>query len=236
MMMKIVSCRGDDRVKDEIIFKDLKIDFQKLLKLGFVKENDYYKYETNIMDNQFTLVIKIDMNNVVNSDVIEIATNEKFMLYYVISSTGEFVGKIREEYNNIIEKIKNTCCTKNIFKSEYANLIIKYIRKKYNDELEYLWEKFPNNAIWRNQENKKWYGALLVAQKVKIGIEEEGSIEIIDLLLEPKRIEKIVDNKKYFAGYHMNKKHWITIKLDGSVDINEIYELIDNSYKLSKNK
>ncbi len=39
-----------------------------------------------------------------------------------------------------------------------------------------------------------------------------------------------------FAGYHMNKKHWITIKLDGSVNINEIYELIDNSYNLSKNK
>ncbi len=223
-------------MKDELIFKDLKIDFQKLLKLGFVKENDYYKYETNIMDNQFTLIIKIDMNNVVTSDVIEIATNEKFILYYVISSTGEFVGKIREEYNNTIEKVKNTCCTKNIFKSEYANLIIEYIRKKYDDELEYLWEKFPNNAIWRNKENKKWYSALLVVEKVKIGIEEEGTIEIIDLLLEPERIEKIVDSKKYFAGYHMNKKHWITIKLDGSVDINEIYKFIDNSYKLSIKK
>lgn len=168
-------------MKDEVLFKDLKIDFKKLLKLGFVKENDYYKYETNIIDNQFTLIIKIDMNNVVNSDVIEISTNEKLMLYYIISSTGEFVRKIREKYNNIIEKVKNTCCTKNIFKSEYANLIIEYIRKKYNDELEYLWEKFPNNAIWRNKENKKWYGALLVVKKAKIGIEEEGNIEIIDL-------------------------------------------------------
>lgn len=223
-------------MKDKIIFKDLTINHQKLLQLGFVKENNYYKYETDIMDNQFTLIIKIDMNNAVTSDVIEIETNEKFMLYYVISSTGEFVGKIREEYNNIIEKVKNTCCFKNIFKSEYAHLIIEYIRKKYNDELEYLWEKFPNNAIWRNKDNNKWYGALLVVQKTKIGIEEEGTIEIIDLLLETEKIEKIVDNKKYFLGYHMNKKHWITLKLDGSVKISEIYELIDNSYKLSKNK
>ncbi len=87
-----------------------------------------------------------------------------------------------------------------------------------------------------NKDNNKWYGALLIAQKSKIGIEEEGSIEIIDLLLEPEKIEKIVDNYRYFAGYHMNKKHWITIKLDGSVNINEIYELIDNSYNLSINK
>ncbi|MDD3303882.1 MAG: MmcQ/YjbR family DNA-binding protein [Clostridia bacterium] len=223
-------------MEDEIIFKDLKIDFQKLLQLGFIKENDYYKYETKIMDNQFSLVIKIDMNNVVCSDVIELSTNEKFMLYYVISATGEFIGKIRAEYNDIIEKVKNTCCSKNIFKSEYANLIIEYIRQKYNDELEYLWDKFPNNAIWRNKDNNKWYGALLIVQKSKIRIEEEGSIEIIDLLLEQEKIEKIVDNKRYFAGYHMNKKHWITIKLDGSVNINEIYEFIDNSYNLSKGK
>ena len=57
------------------------------------------------------------MNNVISSDVIELSTGEKFMLYYVTSATGEFVGKIREEYNNIIEKVKNNCCSKNIFKS-----------------------------------------------------------------------------------------------------------------------
>ena len=223
-------------MEDKVILKDLKIDVQKLLQLGFVKESNYYKYETKIINNQFSLIIKIDMNNVISSDVIELSTREKFMLYYVTSSTGEFVGKIREEYNKIIEKVKNNCCSKNIFKSEYANLIIEYIRQKYNDELEYLWDKFPNNAIWRNKDNNKWYGALLIAQKSKIGIEEEGSIKIIDLLLEPEKIEKIVDNDRYFAGYHMNKKHWITIKLDGSVNINEIYEFIDNSYNLSKNK
>lgn len=223
-------------MEDNIVLKDLKIDFQKLLELGFIKEDDYYKYETEIMNNQFILIIKIDMNNVVSSDVIELSTNEKFMLYYVISSTGEFVGKIREEYNKVIKKVKDICCTKNIFKSKYADLIIEYVKQKYNDDLEYLWEKFPNNAIWRNKYNNKWYGALLVTKKLKIGIEEEGTIEIIDLLLETERIEKIVDNKKYFAGYHMNKKHWITIKLDGSVDISEIYEFIDNSYRLSISK
>lgn len=223
-------------MEDKIIFKDLKIDFQKLLKLGFVKEKDCYKYETKIMANQFSLIVKIDINNMVSSDVIELSTNESFIPYHVSSNTGEFVGKMREEYNNIIEKVKSTCCSKNVFKSEYASLVIEYIKQKYHDELEYLWEKFPNNAIWRNKDNNKWYGALLVVPKAKIGIEEEGSIEIIDLLLEPEKIENIVDNKKYFAAYHMNKKHWITIKLDGSVDINEIYELIDNSYHLSKGK
>jgi predicted DNA-binding protein (MmcQ/YjbR family) len=41
-------------------------------------------------------------------------------------------------------------------------------------------------------------------------------------------------------GYHMNKKHWNTVTLDGSVPENEIRRMIDNSYflvvkKLPKN-
>lgn len=223
-------------MEDNITLKGLKLDFQKLVELGFVKGRDYYKYENKIINNQFLLIIKISEDNSITSDIIEITTNEKFMPYYIRGTSGDFTGKIREEYNNIIEKLKNNCCYEDIFKSEYAKLIIKYIKEKYNDELEYLWEKFPNNAIWRNKENNKWYGALLTVQKSKIGVKEEGSIEIIDLLLEQDKIEKLVDNEKIFTGYHMNKKHWITIKLDGSVNIKKIYKLIDNSYNLSTNK
>ena len=31
----------------------------------------------------------------------------------------------------------------------------------------------------------------------------------------------------------MNKENWITIKLDGSVKTEKIFELIDNSYNIS---
>lgn len=34
----------------------------------------------------------------------------------------------------------------------------------------------------------------------------------------------------------MNKNSWITIKLDDSVEIERIFELIDNSYNLSLEK
>jgi len=122
-------------MEDKIIFKNLKIDFKKLQQLGFVKENDYYIYETKIMDNQFSLIIKIDKNNIVRSDVVDLSENEKLTLYYIAGSKGKFIGRIREEYDNIIEKIKITCCSKYIFKSQYANLIIEYIKQKYNDDL-----------------------------------------------------------------------------------------------------
>ena len=33
-------------------------------------------------------------------------------------------------------------------------------------------------------------------------------------------------------GYHMNKKHWNTVVVDGSLSDTELYELIDHSYHL----
>ncbi len=36
-------------------------------------------------------------------------------------------------------------------------------------------------------------------------------------------------------GYHMNKKHWNTITLNGEVPEPEIYDLIDHSYRLVVN-
>ncbi|BCJ37950.1 DNA-binding protein [Actinocatenispora thailandica] len=34
------------------------------------------------------------------------------------------------------------------------------------------------------------------------------------------------------AGYHLNKRHWNTVLLDGSVPDDEVLELIDHSYDL----
>jgi predicted DNA-binding protein (MmcQ/YjbR family) len=32
-------------------------------------------------------------------------------------------------------------------------------------------------------------------------------------------------------GYHLNKKHWNTVKADGSIPIGEIRDMIDHSYE-----
>ena len=38
--------------------------------------------------------------------------------------------------------------------------------------------------------------------------------------------------KAVTPGYHMNKKHWNTITLDGSIHDDEIFAMIDDSYNL----
>jgi predicted DNA-binding protein (MmcQ/YjbR family) len=55
----------------------------------------------------------------------------------------------------------------------------------------------------------------------------------ISLKTDP--VDAVILRKQYKAitpGYHMNKKHWNTITLDGSVPDDEIRLMIDESYDL----
>jgi len=43
--------------------------------------------------------------------------------------------------------------------------------------------------------------------------------------------------ERYYSvvpGYHMNKKHWNTVMLDGSIPDSEVFEWIDHSYDIVK--
>ena len=200
----------------EYLLKKKKINYNKLIKYGFKKENEKYTYKKNILDNEFRIYISID-NDKKYSKLIEVAFNDEYALVDVEEAVGEFVGKVKEEYDRIIFDIIDKCSEKEVFKSKQTKDIIEYVRKKYNDELEFLWEKFDDNAIWRNKENDKWYGLVLTIKKEKLGIKSDKVIEILDLRYQKDDIEKIVDNKNVFPGYHMNKKSWITVKLDNSI-------------------
>lgn len=55
----------------------------------------------------------------------------------------------------------------------------------------------------------------------------------INLKCDPERAEDLRDRHSAIVpGFHMNKKHWNTLYLDGSLPANLIRELIDHSYDL----
>ena len=125
-----------------------------------------------------------------------------------------------------------------VFDSPQAQEVIAYVRKKYGDELEFLWQKFPKNAIWRNKDNQKWYAALLAIPRNKLaGQTSEEKVEIIDIRFQKNEaLEFAESNDNVFPGYHMNKNNWITIILDRSMATEQIVELLDQSYRISLKK
>ena len=161
-------------------FENREINYSKLLEYGFIKNKNSYIYEEDICNKHFKVVMEISEDKQ-TSKVVDTITNEEYILADVQYSSGDFVGKVKDEYNLVINEVINKCTESNIFKSAQAKEIIKYIKEKYHDDLEFLWAKFPNDAIWRNKQNRKWYGLILTIDENKLGIKGNKKVEIIDL-------------------------------------------------------
>lgn len=219
-------------IKDFI--KNKKIDLKRLKEFGFkLKDNSYY-YHTSLLKNQFKMTVKINLDNSIFTEIIDTETNEPYILHLLEIKRSGYSEKVYKEYSEVLEKIKKECFEDEIFKANYTKEIVAYIKNKYGDELEFLWEKSPKNAVVRRKSSKKWYAVILTVSKRKLNLDSDEIIEIINLHNIVEEIKKLIDNKKYFPAYHMNKKHWCTICLDGTVELKEIYRMIDISYELAK--
>lgn len=218
----------------ERIFKNRKLNISKLLSFGFKETDGRYVYHTDLVDGQMRMTVKIDTDGKIDTKVFDNADGDEYVLHRVENAAGAFVGQVKDEYASLLEEISAKCFDFETFKANQAKEVINHIRNTYGNELEYLWQKFSDNAVVRRDDNQKWYAVFLTVSRRKLGFDSDEKVEIIDLRMTPEDIEKQVDSVKILPGYHMNKKHWITICLDGSVSLDEIYRKIDASYMLAR--
>ncbi len=218
----------------EFELKNKKLNTDNLLLFGFTLNDGIYTYSRDIADGNMKLKIAVKTDGRILTEIIDSGSEEEYVLHLVPNSQGEFVGRVRTEYEAVINEISEKCYETEIFKQAQSKRIIEFVRKEYDDELEFLWKKFDDNAIWRRKDNKKWYGAILTVSKRKLGLRSDDMAEIIDLRIQPELMNDLIAKKNYYPGWHMNKKHWFTVILDESVPDEKLFEHIRTSYVLAK--
>lgn len=94
------------------------------------------------------------------------------------------------------------------------------------------WEDFPfypDVAVMKVK--NKMFATLSPANAKEI--EEYGNHFRMNLKCDPEEAIQLRDVfESVTAAYHMNKKHWNTIVLNGEVPMGELERMIDNSYAL----
>ena len=223
---------------EEELFRRTKIDFNKIMAYGFKKNKSLYKYSQNIMNNNFRVDIEISKNGIVKGKVIDLSFDEEYTSFRVKRNIGTFANEVKEEFENLLKDIKNNCFIEEAFIYDQSNRITTLIKDKYGDNPQFEWEKFPKYATFRNKNTKKWYGIIMNIDKSKLDKKDNGEVEIIDIKLEPTKIENLLKLDGFYPAYHMNKKNWISIILNDTVSDENIMNLIDESYSytiLNKN-
>ena len=115
---------------------------------------------------------------------------------------------------------------------EYENMI----REVYSVSGDRPFENYPDVLIFRHNNNKKWFAAIMTVKKSKLGMKSEELIDIVNIKCSQDIIDSMWQEDGVYPAYHMNKKHWVSIALDGSAREDTLRFLTEISYESTKTK
>lgn len=117
-------------------------------------------------------------------------------------------------------------------KMEVYEKACSYICRTYGVREEYPWPRFPDNRVYRDPESGKWFALFMNVERSRLGLAGDGPVPVVTLKADADFIMLAAGKDGILPAYHMNRRHWISLLLDGSVTEDNIFACIDRSWQL----
>ena len=113
----------------------------------------------------------------------------------------------------------------------------EYIKNQYGIEPDFPWDGDFVTAVFRHKDNRKWFALIMRVSGDRIGLDTNEPVDCMNLKIDdPMLLDMLIHEKGIIPAYHMNKQHWITVFLDGTVKDKKVTDLIDLSYSVTAGK
>ena len=109
-----------------------------------------------------------------------------------------------------------------------------YLAGTYNTTGEHLFARYPSFLVFRHNGNRKWFTVIMDIPRKNLKLPGEGEVSVVNLKCDTRLIGSFREEPGIFPGWHMNKAHWLSVALDGTVEDEKIKFLVDMSYDLTK--
>ena len=215
------------------IFKSYQFNKEKAHAYGFVENGEVWNYSRQILDGDFVMNVSITTDNV-SFQVFDKETGDLYPQVHMESMRGSFVGSVREACLEILYQIRKVCFDVQDFICPQTKRIMTKVQEKYGNQLEYLWEKSPDTAVLRHEDNKKWYAVLMRIPWDKLEKGREGLVEAVNLKHD--QVADLLSKKGIYPAFHMNKRYWISLTLDDSLSDDDVLDLLEISWNLTLKK
>ncbi len=107
--------------------------------------------------------------------------------------------------------------------------IENYIYDKYNVKPEYPWARYPGYSTFKDNFSGKWFAVMMHVERKTLGLNGDDPVYILNVKADTELIMMLSGTGGFLPAYHMNKLHWLTVLLDGSVDEEQLKQLVDGS-------
>ena len=215
------------------IFKAYHFNSKKAKEYGFVTDRGAWTYSSTILQGDFLMrVIVVDGD--LSFQVFDQETGDLYPQVHMTSMRGTFVGSVREACLEVLYEIRKSCFDVQDFICTQTKRIMALVQENYGNQLEYLWEKSPDTAILRHENNQKWYAVLMKISWDKLEKGREGLVEAVNL--KHNQVSDLLVKKGIYPAFHMNKRYWISVPLDDTLSDEQVFELFERSWFLTSKK
>ena len=215
------------------IFKAYEFNKKKAISFGFIEENGIFKYRSLILENDFQMIVSI-VDKEISFHVYDQETGDLYPQVHMESMRGSFVGAVREACLEVLYQIRKSCFDVQDFICPQTKRIMTRVQEMYENQLEYLWEKSPDTAVLRHEDNQKWYAVLMKISWEKLDKARDGLVEVVNLKHD--QVSDLLAEKGIYPAFHMNKRYWISLPLDDTLTDEKVLELFEKSYFLTSKK
>ncbi len=215
-------------MRPEDIFRRKKADHGRLLEYGFKRSGGGYSYSEPLIEG-LRADVSVDRAGRVSCHVIDTETGEEYLPVLVEVSVGSFVGAVREAYTDVLTRISEACFSERGFDSDQACRIADRIEELYGEVPDHPFGKLPEASVFRYPDNRKWYALVMELKRSLLAGDSDEQVEVMNLKADPDRIEELISQPGIYPGYHMNRKNWISVILDDTVDDEYLLGLITAS-------
>ena len=215
------------------IFKAYQFNSKKAKEYGFVENQGVWTYSSTILQGDFLMMVTVEDGDL-SFQVYDQETRDLYPQVHMESMRGTFVGSVREACLEVLYGIRKACFDVQDFIYPQTKRIMTRVQEKYENQLEYLWEKSPDTAILRHENNQKWYAVLMKISWDKLEKGREGLVEAVNLKHD--QVSDLLVKKGIYPAFHMNKRYWISVPLDDSLSDEELLELVEKSWNLTLKK
>ena len=215
------------------IFKAYQFNSKKAKEYGFIENQGVWTYSSTILQGDFLMMVTVEDGDL-SFHVYDQETGELYPQVHMESMRGTFVGSVREACLEVLYSIRKACFEVQEFLCPQTKRIMALVQEKYGNQLEYLWEKSPDTAVLRHEDNQKWYAILMRIPWDRLDKGREGLVEAVNLKHDC--VADLLSQKGIYPAFHMNKRYWISLALDDSLSDNEVLDLLEISWNLTLKK
>ena len=118
--------------------------------------------------------------------------------------------------------------------------ITEYIIRAYDASAEHPWAKWPKFCTFRAKDSEKWFALLLFADRRKLGLGSQGDgsgggpelCPLLNVKTDPDAAAFLTAEPGVLPAYHMSRRTWVSILLDGTAGEALLKSLIAQSFRI----